>query len=108
MVSKTTEITTKTLNQRETGQILSVQEVADRLGIPKSSVYERVRFRGANKGSPLPCRRVGKYLKFLASEVDAWFLGLPPVRHAAKRKYTFSKPRRRKTLIRAVGQEIAA
>jgi predicted DNA-binding transcriptional regulator AlpA len=75
------------IQQREIIQILTVQQVADRLQIPVSSVYEKTRFRGGNEPSPLPCRRVGRFLRFLSSEVDAWFLGLPQITKTAKRKY---------------------
>jgi predicted DNA-binding transcriptional regulator AlpA len=55
--------------------ILTVQEVAQRLQVPRSSIYERTRYRGAqNSVAVIPHRRLGKYLRFLQSEVDAWFL----------------------------------
>lgn len=62
-----------------TGQapkILTVKQVADLLQIPKSSVYEKTRIR---RGAvpPLPCRRVGKYLRFFDAEVMAWLVALP-------------------------------
>jgi predicted DNA-binding transcriptional regulator AlpA len=69
--------------------VLTVTEVADRLKIPPSSVYEMTRFRSCQNGrSPLPCRRVGRYLRFIATEIDAWLLALPQVTKTAKRKYT--------------------
>jgi len=68
--------------------ILTVQQVAQRLQIPRSSIYERTRYRGAQNSTPvIPHRRVGKYLRFLASEVDAWFLSLPQSTKTAKRRY---------------------
>jgi predicted DNA-binding transcriptional regulator AlpA len=73
--------------QRDVTQILGVQEVADRLGIPKSSVYEKTRFRGANGQAPLPCRRVGRYLKFLAADVEQWLLSIPLSVNRTKRPY---------------------
>ena len=57
-------------------KIMTVQEVADLLQIPKGGVYEKTRTRRGG-APPLPCRRVGKYLRFLESEVLAWLLGLP-------------------------------
>jgi predicted DNA-binding transcriptional regulator AlpA len=57
-------------------KILTVQQVADLLQIPKSSVYEKTRIR-PNTTPPLPCRRVGKYLRFFESEVMRWLIGLP-------------------------------
>jgi predicted DNA-binding transcriptional regulator AlpA len=87
-MSKTIGTPTKPPNrQGESLEILTVQQVAARLQLPLSSVYEKTRFRATNGGSPLPCRRVGRYLRFVASEVDAWFLDLPAVRHSTKRKY---------------------
>ena len=62
-----------------TGQalkILTVKQVGELLQIPPSSVYEKTRVR---RGAvpPLPCRRVGKYLRFFDTEVMAWLVGLP-------------------------------
>jgi len=57
-------------------KILTVEQVADLLQIPKSSVYERTRVRRGAAPS-LPCRRVGKYLRFFDAEVVAWLVGLP-------------------------------
>src|SRR5580704_17305368 len=71
--------------------ILTVQQVAERLQIPPSSVYERTRYRGSQNSTPvIPHRRVGKYLRFLASEVDAWFLSLPQPSKSTKRRYRTS------------------
>jgi predicted DNA-binding transcriptional regulator AlpA len=68
--------------------ILTVEQVAARLQIPKSSVYEKTRFRGARTTAlALPHRRVGKYLRFVASEVDAWFLSLPQSAPKSRRRY---------------------
>jgi excisionase family DNA binding protein len=57
-------------------KILTVAQVAELLQIPKSSIYEKTRSR---RGAvpPLPCRRVGKYLRFVESEVLDWLLRLP-------------------------------
>jgi excisionase family DNA binding protein len=57
-------------------RIMTVEQVAGLLQIPKSSVYEKTRVRRG--GTPaLPCRRVGKYLRFFDSEVMAWLTALP-------------------------------
>jgi len=77
MASKTTEM-----------ELLSVQEVADLLGIPKSSVYEQTRFRGSNGPATFPFRKVGRYIKVVASELEDWVLALPHVVNTKKRKYT--------------------
>jgi excisionase family DNA binding protein len=47
---------------------LSVEEIAEHLGISKETVY-----RWLEKGK-IPAHRVGKLWKFRASEVDAWVL----------------------------------
>jgi helix-turn-helix protein len=71
-----------------TPQIMTVQDVAAFLKIPPSSVYERTRFRGGQKSaSVIPHRRVGKYLRFLSSEVEAWLIALPQSTKTRKRAY---------------------
>ena len=57
-------------------RIMTVGEVGEMLKIPKGSVYEKTRKR---RGSvpPLPCRRVGKYLRFIEAEVLDWLMNLP-------------------------------
>jgi excisionase family DNA binding protein len=54
--------------------ILTVQEIADHLRVPRSWIYERTRRRGVER---IPHRKMGKYLRFLVSEVDEWFRDLP-------------------------------
>lgn len=68
-------------------KILSVPQVAELLGVPESSIYEYTRYRGSHQPNPLPCRRVGRYLKFLEPDVLEWFRNLPPVHHDRKRRY---------------------
>ena len=65
-------------------KILTVAQVADLLQIPKSSVYEKTRIRRGDT-PPLPCRRVGKYLRFFDSEVMTWLTALPQ-NHFVQRK----------------------
>lgn len=68
--------------------LLTVQEVAERLKIPVSSVYEKTRWRrGQNTEPPLPCRKVGRYIRVIAAELDAWLIALPPAANKRKRKY---------------------
>jgi len=69
-------------------EVLTVAEVAALLKVPPSSIYEWTRFRGGNRGTPLPHRKIGKYLRFLRSEIDAWIVGLPQAANMRKRKYT--------------------
>jgi predicted DNA-binding transcriptional regulator AlpA len=47
----------------------SAEQEADRLGVPLSWIYSRVRQQGAEK---IPHRKAGKYLRFISSEVDQW------------------------------------
>jgi excisionase family DNA binding protein len=68
-------------------EILTVAEVAALLKVPQSSVYEWTRYRGAQRVA-LPHRKVGKYLRFLRSETEAWLVGLPQASNTRKRKYT--------------------
>jgi len=54
--------------------VLTVKDVARRFQVPISWVYERTRRRGSDR---IPHRKMGKYLRFLAVEVDEWFKNLP-------------------------------
>jgi predicted DNA-binding transcriptional regulator AlpA len=68
-----------TPNNPVTGQapkILTVQQVAELLQVPPSSIYEKTRVR-RGAAPPLPCRRVGKYLRFFESEILDWLVALP-------------------------------
>ena len=49
--------------------LLTVDEVAHLLKVPKSWVYERTRGRGADR---LPHIKLGKYLRFEERAVTAW------------------------------------
>ena len=68
--------TTPNATSGQAPKILTVAQVGELLQIPPSSVYEKTRVR---RGAvpPLPCRRVGKYLRFFDTEVMAWLVGLP-------------------------------
>ena len=50
-------------------ELLTVEEIAAFLRVPKSWVYERTRRRGAER---LPHVKLGKYLRFRLSEVAAY------------------------------------
>jgi excisionase family DNA binding protein len=70
-----------------TPAVLTVENVAARLQISKASVYELTRFR-LDPGTPrLPARKIGRSLRFVASELDAWVLSLPQHTHLQKRRY---------------------
>ena len=69
-----------------TDAILTVAEVAALLKVPQSSIYEWTRYR-SHQRVPLPHRKVGKYLRFLRTEIDAWLVGLPQATNSKKRRY---------------------
>jgi hypothetical protein len=53
--------------------ILTPAELAKRLRVEVSWVYERTRPRARKyPGQPLPCLRVGKFIRFAWPEVVAW------------------------------------
>jgi Helix-turn-helix domain len=66
--------------------VMTVAQVAAYLQVPVNSIYERTRYRGRDR-RPLPCRRVGKYLRFVFSEVQEYLLSLPLESRQAKRSY---------------------
>lgn len=45
---------------------VSVQEVADHLGVNKDTVYKWIESRG------LPAHRIGRLWKFQLAEIDSW------------------------------------
>ena len=54
-------------------ELLDISQVAARLGVPKSTVYELTRHRAHVRHShPLPCFKVGRRLKFNWSAVVQW------------------------------------
>jgi excisionase family DNA binding protein len=50
----------------------TIDELAERLKVPKSWIYARTRERGPGS---IPRVKVGKYLRFEAEKVDQWLLG---------------------------------
>jgi excisionase family DNA binding protein len=53
-----------------TSSLLTIQEMAARLRVPVSFLYSRTRQRGPDN---LPVVRIGKYCRFDADEVLAYF-----------------------------------
>ncbi|OLC47512.1 MAG: hypothetical protein AUH43_11330 [Acidobacteria bacterium 13_1_40CM_65_14] len=49
--------------------LLTVDDVATLLKVPKSWVYERTRSRGTTRADRLPCIKLGKYVRFDARAV---------------------------------------
>ena len=51
------------------GKLICISELAKQLDVPKSWVYSRTRDHGPN---PIPCLRVGKYIRFELELVLKW------------------------------------
>jgi excisionase family DNA binding protein len=47
-------------------KILTIDELSERLKIPKKTIYKWVR------EGKIPCRKLGKHLRFIESEIDQW------------------------------------
>jgi hypothetical protein len=55
--------------------LLTPEELAARLKVSKSWVFEQTRERSKVRNkSPLPCIRLGKYLRFSWIQVSAWLI----------------------------------
>jgi excisionase family DNA binding protein len=63
-------------------EILTPEEVAAFLRVPKSWVYEKTRERQRN---PLPVFKIGRYLRFDRAAVIAWLQSTQPARKPARR-----------------------
>jgi hypothetical protein len=56
--------------------LLTPAELAERLKVPKSWVFEQTRRRAKVRNvNPLPCIRLGKYLRFSWPKVCEWMGG---------------------------------
>ena len=51
-------------------RLLTADEVAGLLAVPRSSVYEYVR----RLHDPLPAVRIGRHVRFVRGELDAWIV----------------------------------
>lgn len=60
---------TKTIHPED---ILTPDELAERLKVTIGWVYEKSRARGKHGGPPLPCLRMGRYLRFSWPDVCEW------------------------------------
>lgn len=49
--------------------LLTIDQLANHLQVPKSWIYERTR------GNSIPHHRIGKYLRFDLEEIDRWIRG---------------------------------
>ncbi len=48
---------------------LSIDQLAEKLNVPKTWIYSRTRIKGPEA---IPCLRVGKYIRFSEEEVFDW------------------------------------
>ena len=59
--------------QLDHAHILTPEQLAERLKVQVSFIYENTRKRaGVRNADPLPCIRMGKYLRFYWPEVEKW------------------------------------
>lgn len=67
------------------GRIMTLEQVAEKLGMSASWVYNHTRTRVEN---PLPFRKFGKYLRFLEPEINEWIMeaSLPKGKKASEQK----------------------
>jgi|SRR5215469_6459429 len=59
-----------------TDELLGINEVALRLHVPKSTIYELCRHRSRIEGKQLPHFKIGRLLKFRWSAVCEWMTAL--------------------------------
>jgi hypothetical protein len=59
----------------ESGDILTANQLAERLQVGVNWVYEKSRSRGKHSGEPLPVLRCGRYLRFYWPDVCVWLRG---------------------------------
>ncbi len=67
--------------ERGEGHLLAVQDVADLLQVPVSWVYEHTRPQCT---SPLPCMKVGKYLRFLSTDITSYLEQARPIHRVSR------------------------
>jgi hypothetical protein len=52
--------------------ILTPTQLAERLQVKPSWVYEKCRRRAKYSGEPMPCLRIGRYLRFYWPDICDW------------------------------------
>lgn len=67
--------------ERDQKQLLTVHEVANLLQVPASWVYEHTRPQCSN---PLPCLKVGKYLRFLSIDIAKYLEGTRSIHRVSR------------------------
>jgi hypothetical protein len=63
---------TEHTNRLEASDILTPEQLAERLQVRVNWVYEKSRSRGKHSGKPLPVLRMGRYLRFYWPDVCDW------------------------------------
>jgi len=66
--------------------ILTPDQLAERLQVSVNWVYEKSRSRGKHTGKPLPVLRCGRYLRFYWRDVCEWLRGTTKVQATILRK----------------------
>lgn len=59
--------------------MMTLEELAAKLKVPKSWIYNRTR---PSAKDPIPCHKIGKYLRFIPSEVECHLGIRMPVQEA--------------------------
>jgi predicted DNA-binding transcriptional regulator AlpA len=59
-------------NTMQAEDILTPEQLAERLQVSVNWVYEKSRSRGAHNSTPLPVLRCGRYLRFYWPDVCEW------------------------------------
>jgi hypothetical protein len=62
----------------EPSDILTPAQLAARLQVRVSWIYEKSRLRGQQSAHPLPCLRIGRYLRFSWPDVCGWIRNQKP------------------------------
>jgi hypothetical protein len=62
-------------NAMKSEDILTPEQLAERLQVTVNWVYEKSRSRGEHTSKPLPVLRCGRYLRFYWPDVCAWLRG---------------------------------
>jgi hypothetical protein len=62
----------------EPSDILTPAQLAARLQVHVSWVYEQTRVREQRSANPLPCLRIGRYLRFSWVDVCGWIRNQKP------------------------------
>jgi len=52
--------------------ILTPDQLAERLQVKRSWIYEKCRRRRAYSEAPIPCLRIGRYLRFYWPDICEW------------------------------------